>query len=211
MIEIPWTLSRYRGEPRVLDVGSAHAPPAYLRALTAATPGRPVAVDLAAAELDGFECVAADLRALPFDDGTFDVAFCISTLEHVGADNTLYGVEDERDADGVPRALQELGRVVGGSGRLLVTVPCWAPEEHGWFVQHDEDGWLELFAAAGLHVEEHELYSLDEHGWRSTDALEAGYATVGSAASGVLCAELHPGRLRHAAQRALRRAAGRYR
>ena len=139
--------------------------------------------------------------------------FCISTLEHVGADNAHYGVVEggDRDADGVATALRELGRVVDRSGRLLVTVPCGAPEEHGWFVQHDEGGWLELFAGAGLHVEEHELYALDEHGWRSTDALEAGYATVGSAASGVLCAELHPGRRRHAAQRALRRAAGRYR
>ncbi len=211
VVEIPWVLSRYRGEPRVLDVGSAHAPIAYLRALTAATPGRPVAVDLAAAELDGFECVTADLRALPFDDGAFDVAFCVSTLEHIGADNALYGVEGERDAGGVDQALRELGRVVGGSGRLLVTVPCGAPEEHGWFVQHDEGGWLELFAAAGLHVEEHELYALDEHGWRSTEALDGGYGTIGAAASGVLCAELHPGRKRHGVQRALRRAAGRYR
>ena len=211
VIEIPWVLSRYRGEPRVLDVGSAHGPAAYLESLAEAAPVRPVAVDLAPAELDGFECVAADLRMLPFDDGAFDVAFCVSTLEHVGADNALYGVEAEQDADGVGLALRELGRVVGRSGRLLVTVPCGAPEEHGWFVQHDEAGWLDLFAAAGLHVEEHELYALDAHGWRSTDALEAGYATVGSGASGVLCAELHPGRGRHAVQRALRRAAGRYR
>ena len=210
VIEIPWVLSRYGGEPRVLDVGTAHAPSAYVQALAAATPGRPTAVDLAVTELDGFECVTADLRALPFDDGSFDVAFCVSTLEHVGADNALYGVAGERDADGIARALRELGRVVARGGRLLVTVPCGASEEHGWFVQHDEGGWLELFAAAGLHVEEHELYALDEHGWSSTDSLEAGYATVGPAASGVLCAELHPGRLRHAVQRALRRAAGRY-
>ena len=211
VIEIPWVLSRYRGEERVLDVGSAHAPAAYLDALTAAAPRSPVALDLAPAELAGFECVAGDLRALPFRDGAFDVAFCVSTLEHVGADNALYGVEAERDADGAEQALRELARVLGGGGRLLVTVPCGAPEEHGWFVQHDEAGWLDLFARAGLHVEEHELYGLDGDGWRSVEMLEAGYATSGAAASGVLCAELHPGRRRHGIQRALRRAAGRYR
>jgi len=75
----------------------------------------------------------------------------------------------------------------------------------------DEAGWLGLFAAAGLHVEEHELYALGPDGWRSTDALETGYGAVGPGASGVLCAELHPGRKRHAVLRAVRRAAGRYR
>ena len=209
VIEIPWVLARYRGEARVLDVGSTHAPTAYLAALKAAAPGPPVALDLAPAELAGFECVTGDLRALPFDDDAFDVAFCVSTLEHVGADNVLYGVEGERDADGAEQALRELARVLGGGGRLLVTVPCGAPEEHGWFVQHDEAGWLDLFARAGLHVEEHELYGLDDGGWRSTGTLEAGYGTAG--ASGVLCAELHPGRTRHGFQRILRRAAGRYR
>jgi SAM-dependent methyltransferase len=211
VIEIPWVLSRYRGEARALDVGSTHAPAAYLDALTAAVPGRPVALDLAPAELDGFECVVGDLRALPFGDHSFDIAFCISTLEHVGADNALYGVAGDRDEGGIGQALRELVRVLDRGGRLLATVPCGAPEEHGWFVQHDEAGWLDLFASAGLHVEEHELYALDEQGWRSTDSLEAGYGTVGAAASGVLCAELHPGRRRHAAQRALRRSAGRYR
>ena len=39
LIEIPWVLSRYRGEQRVLDVGYANADPAYLAALAAAAPG----------------------------------------------------------------------------------------------------------------------------------------------------------------------------
>ena len=133
VIEIPWVLSRYRGEERLLDVGSAHAPAAYLRALAAAAPGRPVALDLAPAELDGFDCVTGDLRELPFEDGAFDIALCVSTLEHVGADNALYGVEGERGAGGAEQALGELARVLGGGGRLLLTVPCGAPEEHGWF------------------------------------------------------------------------------
>ncbi len=48
-------------------------------------------------------------------------------------------------------------------------------------------------ARAGLHIEEHELYGHDGEGWRSTDALDAGYGTTGAATSGVLCADLHPG------------------
>ena len=140
VIEIPWVLSRYRGEERLLDVGSAHAPAKYLRALAAAAPGRPVALDLAPAELDGFDCVTGDLRELPFEDGAFDIALCVSTLEHVGADNALYGVEGERGAGGAEQALGELARVLGGGGRLLLTVPCGAPEEHGWFGQPRRGG-----------------------------------------------------------------------
>src|SRR6267154_325952 len=34
-IEIPWSLARYRGEQRVLDIGYAFAEPAYLAGLAA--------------------------------------------------------------------------------------------------------------------------------------------------------------------------------
>ena len=40
--------------------------------------------------------VFADLRALPFADGQFDIAVSISTLEHIGMDNTMYGVTAQR-------------------------------------------------------------------------------------------------------------------
>src|SRR5712691_4920029 len=39
VIEVPWVLARYRGEPRVLDIGSANADPLYLEALVEAAPG----------------------------------------------------------------------------------------------------------------------------------------------------------------------------
>src|SRR4029077_3689623 len=43
--------------------------------------------------------VFADLRALPFADAQFDLAVSISTLEHIGMDNTMYGVTARRAAD----------------------------------------------------------------------------------------------------------------
>ena len=198
-IEIAWTLARYRGEERVLDVGFANAEPAYLAALLAAAPGKPTGADLAERDVAGFEAVQADVRKLPFEARSFDVVFCISTLEHVGKDNRLYGAGNERDPAAIPAALKELKRVLARGGRLLLTVPTGENEDREWFIQRDPRSWRDIFLRAGFAVFEHELYELGEDGWRSADALPPGvrYGTRGPGASAVLCAELRPGRIRH--------------
>jgi hypothetical protein len=124
----------------------------------------------------------------------------VSTLEHVGADNTVYGLDAERDEGARPAALRELARVLVRDGSLLVTVPLGEPGDHGWFRQEDERGWTSLFARAGLFVEELEAYVLGTDGWRAAPSFDpAGvrYGERGPAASAVLCADLSPGRLRH--------------
>jgi SAM-dependent methyltransferase len=52
--------------------------------------------------------VVADVTRLPFREGVFDHAVCSEVLEHVEDDGT---------------ALKELSRVLGSSGRLIVTFP----------------------------------------------------------------------------------------
>jgi SAM-dependent methyltransferase len=206
-IEIPWVLARLRGERRVLDVGYAFAEPAYLAALVAAVPD-PVGVDLAEATVPGLRSVVADVRELPFDGGAFDVVICVSTLEHVGRDNTVYGLGAQRDQRAPTRTLEELRRVLDRDGRLLVTVPCGEHEEQPSQVQLDDRSWLELFRSSGFVVFEHEVYELAADGWRSADSFSpAGvrYGTRGPGASAVLCAELHPATLGRRARRALRR------
>jgi len=189
-IEIPWCLARYRGEPRVLDVGYAYAEPAYLAALVGLGATELVGVDLAEAEVPGLRPVVGDVRSLPFPDGAFDVVFCISTIEHVGADNERYGLDAA--PGGLDEGLRELRRA---GGRILVTVPCGEPGDHGWFVQDDADGWRKRFRDAGFLVFEDEVYELGAEGWRAAPAFDpAGvrYGERGPGASAVLCAELHP-------------------
>ena len=199
VVEIPWVLSRLRAG-RVLEVGYAFAEPAYLAGLLRAGVEL-VGVDLAARDVEGMQAVEADARDLPFPDGSFDQALLVSTLEHVGADNRLYGLEAESDGDSRLEALRELRRVLRRGGSLLVTVPLGESGDYGWFRQEDERGWTRLYARAGFFVEEIEAYELTPEGWRATRDFRAEgvrYGSRGPAASAVLCAELRPGRLRRA-------------
>src|SRR5881397_1588293 len=194
-IEIAWTLGRYRGERRVLDLGYAFAEPIWLSAVIAAHPRELTGVDLVERAVPGMESVVADLRELPFANRSFDVVFCISTLEHVGADNARYGADAGRDPEGPLRALRELRRVVSSGGRILLTVPSGKSSE-SWYLQHTADEWRELFRETDLYVYDDEEYARTDDGWRA-------------GANGderILCAELHPGRVRHELVRRLRRA-----
>ena len=199
VVEIPWVLSRLRTRGRVLDVGYAFAEAAYLAALLRADVDL-VGVDLAERDVGGLEVVQADVRSLPFADRSFDQVLLVSTLEHVGADNTVYGIEGDRDDGAREVALRELARVLTRNGSLLVTVPLGEPGDHGWFRQDDERGWTSLFTRAGCFVEELELYELGPEGWRAAPSFAAAgvrYGERGPAASAVLCADLSPGRMRH--------------
>jgi SAM-dependent methyltransferase len=199
VVEIPWVLSRLRTTGRVLEVGYAYAEPAYLAGLLRSGVDL-VGVDLATRDVGQVETVEADVRDLPFPDRSFDQVLLVSTLEHVGADNTVYGLEAESDEGAREAALRELGRILVRDGSLLVTVPLGEPGDHGWFRQEDERGWTSLFARAGLFLEELEAYELGADGWRAAPSFDpAGvrYGERGTAASAVLCADLSPGRLRH--------------
>ena len=198
VIEIPWVLARLGGR-RALEVGYAFAEPSYLAALLRAGFEELAGVDLATADVPGLDGVQADVRGLPFADRAFDLVLCVSTLEHVGADNTGYGLPAEDDGASRLTALRELRRVLAADGRLLITVPCGEPGDYGWFHQDDVRGWTRLFARAGFFVEEQEAYELTEDGWRTAPELDAQglrYGERGPAASAVLCAELSPRRLR---------------
>ena len=199
VIEIPWVLSRLRASGRVLEVGYAFAETAWLGALLRSGVEL-VGVDLATRELEGMETAEADVRELPFEDDSFDQVLLVSTLEHVGADNAVYGVEAETGAGARLDALRELRRVLRRDGRLLVTVPLGEPGDYGWFRQEDERGWTSLFAGAGWFVEDVETYVLHDDGWRATRSFRpegVRYGDRGPAASAVLCAELSTGRARH--------------
>jgi SAM-dependent methyltransferase len=187
-IEIPWVLARYRGERRVLDVGTAFAEPLYVDGLEQLGAPELVTVDLAEPAT-----VVADVRDLPFEDGRFELAHCISTLEHVGRDNAVYDVDAPREEEGDAAALRELRRVLARDGRLLVSVPTGVRDDQGWQLQREPLEWVGLFEAAGFAVYEDELYVHGAEGWRTATLGEAAAARYGEHHAGaVLLAELRP-------------------
>jgi SAM-dependent methyltransferase len=193
IVEVPWVLSRYRGERRVLDVGYANAPAAYLALLLGLGAQELHCVDVARRPLVGAFAAAADVRRLPYPDGAFSLVLCVSTLEHIGLDNARYAPLVER-APGDVETLAELGRVLRAGGRLLVTVPIGRKENHGWFHQYDVSEWNHLVLRSPFDAEEESVYRLGPQGWareRAVDALsELTYSTAGPGAQAVLCCSL---------------------
>jgi glycosyltransferase involved in cell wall biosynthesis/SAM-dependent methyltransferase len=195
VVEIPWVLSRWRGERRVLDQGYAYALGVYLSGLLALPIEHLHGVDWADAPVPRMVRTRADLRALPYRDGSFHLAICISTIEHVGRDNARYGVPAPSEEGGDVAAVRELERILVPRGRLLVTVPFGHAEDYGWFVQYDAARWQALVSATSFLVEEQEVFRLTPGGWKPTSDLAAmervRYQEGGAqAARGVLCAAL---------------------
>jgi hypothetical protein len=166
VVEYPWLAARLpRG--KVLDAGSTLNHPHVLERFLPRVDELHVVT--LAPEGVIFPTVSyeyADLRELSFEDGAFDVVVSLSTLEHVGMDQTTYGVDSPRAEDPAAElrgAVAELRRV---GRRLLATVPYGAPEDHGWFRQL---GRAEV-ESLGAQVD---VYRYTEAGWQRSSLAEA--------------------------------------
>jgi SAM-dependent methyltransferase len=117
-----------------------------------------------------------DLRATILRDDLFEIIVCISTLEHVGLDNTRLYTPDgryaERDLDGFQPAVQELRRMLAPGGRLLLTVPFGRREDHGWLQQFDAAGLERVAKGFGSTPDFSAYYRYDSDGWHLADAAD---------------------------------------
>jgi len=145
--------------------------------------------DLAETAIPGLRSHVADVRNLPFAADSFDVAICISTLEHVGMDNAKYSVQSGGGGD--VSALRELGRV---ARIVLVTVPAGGDEDMGWQRQYAPSTFRRVVDEAGLAVKRLDVFAHDPvSGWSpaaedSLDGRSYGQGSVTAAA--IVCAEL---------------------
>ncbi len=178
VVEFPWTVTRdLRG--RVLDAGSTLNHPHVLIRVRPHVDELHVVTLAPEEEAYPFLDVSylyADLRELPMQDATYDTAVSISTLEHVGMDNTQYGDSSPRQGDsaaGRAAAMAELHRVLKPGGSLFVTVPYGRPDDLGWQQIFDAAGLQRLVDGFGGTELEREFFRYDAAGWRRASQSEA--------------------------------------
>lgn len=145
IVELPWLLSRLPAGPGVLlDAGSAlnHGPVLDHPRLAE----KRVFISTLAPERKaywerGISYVYEDLRQTCFREACFDLIACVSTLEHVGLDNTFLYTDDsdKKESDGSSYLdLIEVFRTrLKPGGRLFLTLPYGRRIVRGWFQVFD--------------------------------------------------------------------------
>ena len=123
-----------------------------------------------------------DLRSIPIRDDYYDTISCLSTLEHVGCDNSSYtgtAADRENRPEDYVAAIEELCRVLRPGGALLITVPFGEYAHLG--VQQQFDGRMVATAseALGRHGEvSKRFYRYSVTGWNlatETECAECRY------------------------------------
>ena len=84
-----------------------------------------------------------DMRDCCFKDNFFDFIVSISTIEHIGLDNTLLYTDDETKKENNPNsyidAIKEFRRMLKPDGKLFLTVPFGKRKNHKWFQVFDAE------------------------------------------------------------------------
>jgi len=113
--------------------------------------------------------VLEDVRSLTFIDNCFDVITCISTIEHIGMDNSKYNATKESSLEDYKIAISQMKRVLKPGGSLLLTVPFGKYENFGWFQQFDQamvEESINVFSPSKFFVS---YYQYVSSGWITSD------------------------------------------
>lgn len=123
-----------------------------------------------------------DLRDIPIRNDYYDAIICLSTLEHVGFDNTLH-IQDESYRENRPKdfvlVIKELRRVLKPGGSLFISVPFGVYRQLGTFQQFDREllsRAVESFGSASEVTET--FYQYTANGWQiapASDCAECEY------------------------------------
>ena len=192
VVEYAWLFDRMRSldkpRGRVLDAGSVlnHATilDGWRRAARSPVSIVTLGFEGHAAVTNEVRYEFADLRKLPYRDEWFSNVLSLSTIEHIGLDNAIYGpaagavAKTSSPSAEAEKAVQELQRVMVRSGTLLLSVPFGARSNRGWFRIFDEADIVGLTALPGWTNARARYFRAFREGWRecaADDAKTAGY------------------------------------
>jgi len=147
VVEYPWFFSRLPDLPGTLLDGGSVLNHSFLvrhhklkqKDVTIIT----LAPELECFWREGISYVYGDLRHTCFRDGHFDYVVSLSTLEHIGLNNTLFYTADkscnEKNPGAYLAAVGELRRILRPGGVCFISVP---------FGKHSVREWLQVFDGA---------------------------------------------------------------
>jgi SAM-dependent methyltransferase len=181
IVEYPWLIANLPPEPlRLLDAGSA------LNFETLLIHPKLANKKITIVNLNpesscfshlGVSYLFEDLRHLPIVDNTFDVITCISTLEHIGMDNTKIYTTDEKYKEQKTEdyliAARELRRVLKPEGSLFLTVPFGIKGNFGFFQQFDKAMLAKLIAVFDKKKSRSTFYKYTKSGWQISSLAES--------------------------------------
>jgi SAM-dependent methyltransferase len=189
IVEYPWVLSRLPDAPGVLlDAGSALNFDFLLSHPKVA--GKKVFVSTLAPEERcfwdrGVSYVYEDLRATCYRESYFDWAVCLSTIEHIGMNNTMFYSADqtkcESDHQAYLIAIRQLHRVLKPGGKLLLTVPFGRASCFDWLQIFDAEMLETLIAGFPARSRAEWYFRYSESAWKQCarqDAADATYFDV---------------------------------
>jgi SAM-dependent methyltransferase len=185
-VEFPWVLSRIcESDKLMLDAGSALNHDFVLSRLLL----RDKTIVIYTLAPDGetyhhfdrsVSYMYGDLRQTILKSESFDCVTCISTLEHIGMDNTNFYVNQElyreKRVDDYLVAVEEMWRLIKKGGRLFITVPYGRGQQLGWLQQFDAPKVDRIRRAIPSAEVEEAYYLYSSQGWNVAASEECQHA-----------------------------------
>jgi SAM-dependent methyltransferase len=184
VVEYPWMFSQLpKSQGRLLDAGSAlnhkflveRAPLSQYELMVMT-----LAPEKHCFWYKGISYIFGDLRNTEFASGTFDVVASISTIEHIGLDNTLLYTSDvlkkEIDPLGFVPAVTEFKRLLKPGGICLITVPYGRRGVHGWYQIFDASLLSHVIEAFLPSQHSVDYFAYHPDGWQRSAAADIGDA-----------------------------------
>lgn len=129
----------------------------------------------------GVSYVFEDIRACPYIDDYFDTIVSISTIEHIGLDNTLLysnkSKHKENSYDTFLVAIREFKRILKEKGKLYITVPFGKHKNHKWFQIFNSNMIDMIIHEFQPNHYQEECFMYDKLGWHKSNREKSKNAT----------------------------------